>query len=251
MAYWLGVDQGTSQTTAVVIDEQGHVRDRHAVKVPLRFPQPGWVEQDPWELLATVRQAVAPLLDRYPIQSVGFDNQGETFLLWDAATGAPVTPAIVWQDKRAVELCRQLMKDVDARWLQRKTGLLLDSYFCAPKLRFILENDTALRQAAQAGKLRFGTTESWVLWQLSGGSLHVTDPSTASRTLLFDINRLQWDDELLELFQTPRSLLPTVVPSAGYVGEIEWASGHTLPLHALLSISKRRSLDRPVLPLVI
>jgi glycerol kinase len=234
MAYWLGVDQGTSQTTAVVVDEQGQVVARHAVKVPVRFPQPGWVEQEPWQLLATVRQAVAPLLDRYPIQSVGFDNQGETFLLWDAATGAPATPAIVWQDKRAVPLCLELMKEVDARRLQRKTGLLLDSYFCAPKLRFLFEQNEALRQAAQAGKLRFGTTESWVLWQLSGGKVHVTDPSTASRTLLFDINSLQWDDELLALFQTPRALLPEVVPSAGFVGEIEWGNGHTLPLHALL-----------------
>lgn len=234
MAYWLGIDQGTSQTTAVVVDGQGQVVARHAVRLPVRFPQPGWVEQAPWELLATVQQAAAPLLDRYPIQSVGFDNQGETFLLWDAATGAPVTPAIVWQDKRAVPLCRRLSKEVDARWLQRKTGLLLDSYFCAPKLRFLFEQDETLHRAAQSGKLRFGTTESWVLWQLSGGKVHVTDPSTASRTLLFDINSLQWDDELLALFQTPRSLLPQVVPSAGYISEITWGPGHTLPLHALL-----------------
>src|SRR5687767_3065435 len=102
MGYWLGIDQGTSQTTAVITDEQGRVVDRHAVKVPVRFPQPGWVEQDPWEIIATVRQAVAPLLDGYPIQTVGFDNQGETFVLWDAASGEPVTPAIVWQDKRAL-----------------------------------------------------------------------------------------------------------------------------------------------------
>jgi glycerol kinase len=234
MAYWLGIDQGTSQTTAVVVDGQGQVVEGHAVRVPVRFPKPDWVEQDPWEILATVRQAVAPLLESYPIQTVGFANQGETFLLWDAATGNPVTPAIVWQDKRAVSLCQQLAPDVDARWLQRKTGLLLDSYFSAPKLRFMLENDSALRHAAQAGRLRFGTMETWVLWNLSGGRLHVTDPSTASRTLLFDINRLVWDDELLELFQVPRSLLPEILSSSAYVGEVEWGSGHLLPLHALL-----------------
>jgi glycerol kinase len=218
----------------VVVDEQGQVVDRHTVKVPVRFPQPGWVEQDPWEILATVRQATAPLLDSYAIQAVGFDNQGETFLLWDAVSGEPVTPAIVWQDKRAVPICRQLMAEVDARWLQSKTGLLLDSYFSAPKLRFVLENDSTLRRAAEAGRLRFGTTESWVLWNLSGGTLHVTDPSTASRTLLFDINRLVWDSELLELFEVPSSLLPQVVSSSAYVADVEWANGHVLPLHALL-----------------
>lgn len=234
MGYWLGIDQGTSQTTAVVVDEQGHVVKRHAVKVPVRFPQPGWVEQEPWQIVATVREAVAPLLNAYPIQTVGFDNQGETFVLWDAASGEPVTPAVVWQDKRAVSLCRQLAAEVDAPWLQQKTGLLLDSYFSAPKLTFMLEQDSSLRQAAKAGKLRFGTMETWVLWALSGGKVHVTDPSTASRTLLFDINRLQWDDELLALFQIPHSLLPEVVPSSAYVGEIAWSSDHTLPLHALL-----------------
>jgi glycerol kinase len=127
-----------------------------------------------------------------------------------------------------------MMADVDGHWLQRKTGLLMDSYFSAPKVRFVLEEDQRLYRAAEAGKLRFGTTESWVLWQLSGGKLHVTDPSTASRTLLFNINSLAWDDELLALFQLPRALLPEVIPSAANAGDIEWGEGHTLPLHALL-----------------
>lgn len=234
MAYWLGIDQGTSQTTAVVIDGQGRSVARHTVKLAARFPMPGWVEQDPWEILATVRAAAAPLLDTYPIQAVGFDNQGETFLLWDAASGDPVTPAIVWQDKRAAALCGQMAGEMDARTLQQKTGLLLDGYFSAPKLRFMLEQDQALAAAAQSGRLRFGTTETWVLWQLSGGKLHITDPSTASRTLLFDINRLAWDDELLDWFRVPRALLPTVVASSGCVGELDWGNGHPLPLHALL-----------------
>ncbi len=234
MGYWLGIDQGTSQTTAVVVDTQSRVVARNAVKLPAHFPKPGWVEQDPNAILAGVRQAVAPLLDAYPIQTVGFDNQGETFLLWAAHSGEPVTPAIVWQDQRAAALCRRLAPEMDARRLQQKTGLRLDSYFSAPKLRFVLEQDAGLRRAAHAGQLRFGTVESWVLWKLSAGRLHVTDPSTASRTLLFDINRLAWDDELLAWFGVPPALLPQVVPSSGCVGEIDWGSGHTLPLHALL-----------------
>ncbi|MCC6169471.1 MAG: glycerol kinase GlpK [Caldilineaceae bacterium] len=234
MAYWLGIDQGTSQTTAVVVDEQGRVQARRTVKLAAHFPKPGWVEQDPWEILAGVRAAAAPLLDAYPIQTVGFDNQGETFLLWDAATGAPVTPAIVWQDQRGLALCRQLAHEIDARLLQTKTGLRLDSYFSAPKLRFVLEQDHSLATAAQAGKLRFGTMDTWVLWHLSQGRLHITDPSTASRTLLFDINRLAWDDELLGWFRVPHALLPTVIASSGFVAELDWGDGHLRPLHALL-----------------
>jgi glycerol kinase len=234
MGYWLGIDQGTTQTTAVVVDEQGQVVDRHSVKLPVAFPQPGWVEQDPWEILETVRAAVTPLLARYPVGAAGLDNQGETFLLWEAASGRPVTPAIVWQDKRAVALCNRLAATVDSAWLHAKTGLRLDSYFSAPKLQVILAEDEGLGRAARAGRLRFGTTESWVLWQLSGGALHVTDPSTASRTLLFDICRLAWDDDLLALFDVPRALLPAVAPSAGRIAEIDWGTGQAVPLYALL-----------------
>lgn len=234
MSYWLGIDQGTSQTTAVVVDDQGQMVARHSVRLAAHFPKPGWVEQDPWDIVTAVRAAVAPLLEVYPIQTVGFDNQGETFLLWDAASGDPVTPAVVWQDKRAVALCQAMALEVNSGDLQRKTGLLLDSYFAAPKLRFLLDQDPRLRAAAQAGALRFGTTETWVLWTLSRGALHVTDPSTASRTLLCDINRSAWDDELLDLFGVPRAILPDIVGSADYIGEIDWGDGHALPLHAIL-----------------
>jgi len=234
MRFALGIDQGTTQTTAVIVDEQGKTVARHSVQLPIRFPQPGWVEQDPWEILATVRQAVAPLLERYPVDTIGFDNQGETFLLWDSASGQPLTPAIVWQDQRGVPVCEQLAGGVQADWLRHKTGLMLDSYFSAPKLRFALDQDPALCQRAANGEVRFGTTETWVLWQLSQGRLHVTDPSTASRTLLFDINRLGWDEDLLGLFDVSPLLLPKVVPSAGYVGELDFGTGQRYSLHALL-----------------
>lgn len=233
MAYLLGIDQGTTQTTAVVLDGNGQVIASRSAYLPVSFPRPDWVEQDPWDILRTVRETAAPLVEAYPITAVGFDNQGETFLLWDADTGRPVTPAIVWQDKRGVPVCEALSKHIDAAWLRRKTGLILDSYFSAPKLRFVLDNDPSLRAAAQAGRLRFGTTETWVLWCLSGGRLHVTDPSTASRTLLFDLNRFDWDDELLALFDIPRAILPEVKPSAGHIGDLNF-NGRAAPLYALL-----------------
>jgi glycerol kinase len=233
MAYLLGIDQGTTQTTAVVLDEHGRLVDSRSAQLPISFPQPGWVEQDPWDILRTVREAAGPLVAAYPIAAVGFDNQGETFLLWDGATGQPLTPAIVWQDKRGQTVCDRLAGQVDPRWLRQKTGLLLDSYFSAPKLRYVLDHDPMLQEAARAGRLRFGTTETWVIWQLSGGRLHVTDPSTASRTLLFDLNRLDWDDELLALFDVPRAILPEVRPSVGYIGDLD-LDGRSLPLHGLL-----------------
>ena len=234
MTYLLGIDQGTTRTTAVVVDERGQVVASRSVQLAASFPRPGWVEQDPWDILRTVREAVEPLLRDYPIAAAGLDNQGETFVLWDASNGQPLTPAIVWQDKRGASVCAALSGQIEREWLRRKTGLLLDSYFSAPKLRFVFDNDPALRAAARSGRLRFGTTESWVLWHLTDGRLHVTDPSTASRTLLFDINRLEWDDELLALFDVPRAILPEVLASAGYIGELDFGGGRSLPLHALL-----------------
>ncbi len=233
MGYLLGIDQGTTQTTAVVIDENGRVVASRAAQVPVSFPQPGWVEQDPWDLLRTVRETAEPLARAYPIEAVGFDNQGETFILWDAASGEPVTPAIVWQDKRGVAVCDALAGRVDLAWLRSATGLLLDSYFSAPKLRQVLDTRPDLAQAAAQGRIRFGTTKSWVLWQLSGGRLHVTDPSTASRTLLYNIHDLRWDPTLLELFGVDGRMLPEVRPSAGLVGEIQ-LGGRSLALHGLL-----------------
>jgi glycerol kinase len=192
------------------------------------------VEQDPLDIVRTVREAVAPLIEKYDISAVGFDNQGETFVVWDHETGEPLTPAIVWQDKRGVEVCDAIRDQVDPDMLRQKTGLILDSYFSAPKFRYAREHDPRLKQAVDQGRARFGTTETWVIWNLSHRKLHITDPSTASRTLLFDVNQLDWDDDLLSLFGATRTLLPRIVPSAGYAGDLDFGSGKSLPLHALL-----------------
>ena len=234
MKYLLGIDQGTTQTTAVIVNEFGEMVEKNSAQLPARFPQAGWVEQDPLDIVRTVKEACVPLLDKYDIAAVGFDNQGETFVLWDKDTGQPVTPAIVWQDTRGESVCKALAPGVDLNGLRQKTGLLLDSYFSAPKLKWVFENYPEIRVRAHAGKLKFGTTETWVIWSLTNGNYHVTDPSTASRTLLFDMNCFEWDDELLALFDVPRSMLPAVKPSAGLIGEVDFGNGRLLPLHALL-----------------
>lgn len=234
MKYLLGIDQGTTQTTAVVVNEPGVMVEKISIPLPASFPRAGWVEQNPLDIVRTVREACAPLLDKYDITAAGFDNQGETFVIWDKDTGEPVTPAIVWQDTRAESVCRALAPRLDPITLRRKTGLLLDSYFSAPKLKWVFENDPGIRKRAHAGQLKFGTTETWVLWSLTNGKLHVTDPSTASRTLLFDMNCFAWDDELLALFDVPREMLPEVKPSAGWIGDVDFGNGKPLPLHALL-----------------
>jgi glycerol kinase len=234
MKYLLGIDQGTTQTTAVVVDERGEMVEKSSAQLPARFPQAGWVEQDPFDIVRSVKEACAPLLEKYDITAAGFDNQGETFILWNVDTGEPVTPAIVWQDKRGESICKDLAPRVDSNELRQKTGLLLDSYFSAPKLKWVFENHPEIRKKAHKGKLKFGTTETWALWSLTNGRLHVTDPSTASRTLLFNINSLDWDEELLELFDVPRTMLPEVKPSAGWIGDVDFGDGRPLPLHALL-----------------
>lgn len=234
MKYLLGIDQGTTQSTAVVVNEMGELVEKNSVQLPARFPQAGWVEQDPWDILRTIKDVCLPLLANYEISAVGFDNQGETFVLWERDTGQPVTPAIVWQDTRGESICNLLAPRVDPAELRQKTGLLLDSYFSAPKLKWVFETYPQLRQQAHAGKLKFGTTESWVIWSLTHGKLHVTDPSTASRTLLFNINSFEWDEELLSLFDVPRSLLPEIKPSAGWIGDVDFGDGKPLSLHALL-----------------
>ena len=235
MKYLLGIDQGTTQTTAVVLNEQGELIEKNSAQLAARFPKAGWVEQEPLDIVSTVKEACAPLIDgTYDIAAVGFDNQGETFIVWDKDTGQPVTPAIVWQDTRGQSVCEELASRVDQNLLRQKTGLLLDSYFSAPKLKWIFENYPEIREQAHAGKLKFGTTETWVIWSLTNGQLHVTDPSTASRTLLFDMNCFEWDEELLSIFDVPRNMLPEVMPSAGYIGDIDFGNGKPLPVHALL-----------------
>jgi glycerol kinase len=206
----LAVDQGTTGTTCLVVDGAFGVVGRASVPVAVSTPRPGWVEQDPWELWASVEQAAAAALADAGVRSVdavGIANQRETTIVWDRRTGEPVRPAIVWQDRRTAERCRTL--DADA--IRARTGLTPDPYFSATKLEWIL--------GQVSGDLAFGTVDTWLLRQMTGGAAHATDVTNASRTMLLDLETLDWSDELLELFGVPRDVLPDVRPSAHVFGE--------------------------------
>jgi glycerol kinase len=208
----LAIDQGTTGTTCLVVDEALRPRGRGYREIRQRFPQPGWVEHDPEELLTSVSEAAAEALTAAGIgsrdlQAIGIANQRETTVLWDARTGRAVHDAIVWQDRRTADRCREL----PAELVRERTGLVPDPYFSATKLEWLL--------ARYAGDLRFGTVDAWLLWRLSGGEAHVTDLSNASRTMLLSLSELDWDEDLLRLFGVPREVLPALVPSSGLVAE--------------------------------
>ncbi len=207
----LAIDQGTTGTTCLVVDEELHVLRRGYAELPQHFPRPGWVEHDPDEIWQSVLAAAAEAgLDG--VDTVAITNQRETTMLWDRATGRPVAPAIVWQDRRTAERCREL----DAALIRERTGLVPDPYFSASKLEWLLQ-----RQAGGAAGLAFGTVDSWLVWKLTGGEVHVTDATNASRTMLASLQTLDWDDDLLALFGVERELLPRIVGSSEEVGEGE------------------------------
>jgi glycerol kinase len=217
----LAVDQGTTGTTALVLDHAGSIRGRGYAELPQHFPRPGWVEHDPEEIWVTVRRAVAKALRaaRLPgsrLAAIGITNQRETTLLWDRRTGRPAGRAIVWQDRRTAERCAALRRRGLEPGVRKRTGLRFDPYFSGTKLEWMLEQ--GLRARARAGRLAFGTVDAWLVWKLTGGRVHATDPTNASRTLLFGLSRLDWDDAMLRLFDVPPSLLPEVRPSSGDFG---------------------------------
>jgi glycerol kinase len=220
----LALDQGTTSSRALAFDEDGRVLALAQREITQIYPQPGWVEHDPRELwatqLATATEALARAgLTARDVAAIGISNQRETTLVWDRATGEPVYNAIVWQDRRTAPLCGQLREDGLEPEFVRRTGLVLDPYFSGPKLRWILDNVEGVRERALRGELAFGTVDTWLLWQLTGGAVHATDPGNASRTLLYNLVLGDWDDELVECLQVPRSLLPRVVASSGVGGE--------------------------------
>jgi len=231
--YILGIDQGTTLTTALVLDEAGRRVAVNSAPVPVQFPEPGRVEQPPEAIVRSVIEAATPLVERYPISAVGLDNQGETFLLWDRASGEPLTPAVVWQDKRGLDQCQSLEQAGYLPMVRQKTGLRLDPYFSASKLSWFLERDITLRERAAAGEVCFGTTDTWVLWNLAG-RVHITDPSTAARTLLYNIHDLRWDEELLRLFDIPVAILPDVVGSTGELAELRLPGAPPIPVTSML-----------------
>ncbi len=219
----LAIDQGTTGTTALLVDAQGDVRARGYALLPQHYPQPGWVEHDADELWTSVCKAVNAALRAAgagagDVGSIGITNQRETTLVWDRSTGVPVAPAIVWQDRRTSARCEALKRSGAAAAIRRRTGLVCDPYFSATKLEWLLRHVPGARASARAGKLAFGTIDSWLVWKLTGGGVHATDPTNASRTMLYDITRQRWDDELLARFGVPRAMLPEVLPSSGAFG---------------------------------
>jgi glycerol kinase len=223
MDFILALDQGTTSSRAIVFDHDGAIRAVAQREFTQIFPQPGWVEHDPREIwstqLAVATEALARAgLHARDVAAIGITNQRETTLVWDRASGEPVCNAIVWQDRRTAGLCDALREQgLEPRFTQ-KTGLVLDAYFSGTKLRWILDNVPGARARAEAGALAFGTVDSWLIWKLSGG-LHATDPSNASRTLLYDIHTGAWDGELARLLEVPPRMLPEVCPSSGVLAE--------------------------------
>jgi glycerol kinase len=220
MRYVLAIDQGTTSTRAVIFDETARVVAVDQREHDQIFPRPGWVEHDALQILARTESVIVGALSvagigANQLAAFGITNQRETAVLWDRRTGRPVAPAIVWQDTRTAEWCADLVSRVGLDGLREKTGLPISTYFSASKLRYLLENVPGARDAAERGDLHFGTIDSWLAWNLSGA--HVTDVTNASRTQLMNLNKLEWDVDLLDLFEIPRSVLPRIVPSIGIV----------------------------------
>ncbi len=215
----LALDQGTTSSRAILFDREGAVKGKAQKAFRQIFPFPGWVEHDPNEIWATQAAVAAEVMagtniSDERIAGIGISNQRETTLLWDRKTGKPIMNAIVWQDRRTTELCQKMKSDGIEPLVQQKTGLLLDPYFSASKIRWILDNVPGVRARAIKGELAFGTVDSWIVWKLTDGQIHVTDVTNASRTLLFNIHTQQWDQELLDLWKIPRELLPEVRSSS-------------------------------------
>ena len=224
--YIMALDAGTTSNRCILFDQEGRVRAAAQKEFPQIFPRPGWVEHDAREIWATQLGVAVEAMGKIgataaDIAAIGITNQRETTVVWDRATGEPVYNAIVWQCRRTSAYCDELKARGYAEAIRRKTGLVVDAYFSGPKIRWILDNVPGARRRAEAGELLFGTVETWLIWLLTGGRVHVTDYSNASRTMLFNINTLDWDEELLDLMDIPRSMLPTPVPSSQVYGETD------------------------------
>jgi glycerol kinase len=224
--YILAFDQGTTSSRAIVFDHDGSICATAQKEFKQHFPQPGWVEHDANEIWATQNGVAAEAVSKAKLRprdvcSIGITNQRETTVVWNRETGEPIHNAIVWQDRRTAGFCDQLKKEGHAKLIQKKTGLVIDAYFSGSKLRWILDNVKGARAQAEAGKLAFGTIDTWLIWKMTGGKVHVTDPSNASRTMLYNIRKGDWDDELLEILKVPRSVLPRVGSSSEVYGHSE------------------------------
>ncbi|HWT85385.1 MAG TPA: FGGY family carbohydrate kinase, partial [Myxococcales bacterium] len=228
--YVLAIDQGTTGSTALVIDQRLTVKGKANLEFRQIFPKPGWVEHDLDDIWTATLKAVAAALRQASIkptelQAIGITNQRETTLLWDRHSGRPIHNAIVWQDRRTADLCNELKAKGKEPWIREKTGLLLDAYFSGTKVRWLLDHVPGAQARAENGDLCFGTIDSALLWKLTGGAVHATDVTNASRTLFMDLEKRAWDNELLALFDVPRAVLPAIRPSAGVFGTTKGVRG--------------------------
>ena len=222
--YILALDQGTSSSRAILFDKTGQPKAVSQKEFTQIFPKPGWVEHNPKEIWSSQASVIAETISAEGINgsniaAIGITNQRETTIVWDAESGEPIYNAIVWPDRRTSAYCDTLKKDGRADLIRSKTGLIIDAYFSATKIRWILENVPGARRKAEEGRLRFGTVDTWLIWKLTRGEVHVTDVSNASRTMLFNIHTLDWDDELLRLFGVPKSMLPQIKSSSEIYGK--------------------------------
>jgi len=223
MKYILSLDQGTTSSRAILFDHAGSIISVAQKEFPQIFPKPGWVEHDPRDIWSSQAGVAAEVLTKAnvgaaDVAAIGITNQRETTLVWDRFTGKPIHNAIVWQDRRTAGVCDRLRARKLDRVIRKKTGLVIDAYFSATKVQWILQNVRGARERAKVGDLAFGTVDTWLIWNLTGGKVHVTDASNASRTMLYDISKGDWDDELLKLFGVPRSMLPEVRSSSEVYG---------------------------------
>lgn len=224
--YILSIDQGTTGTTVLVVDVNGQIVDRAYSELTQIYPRPGWVEHDPIEIWQVTQKLIIQLSksDRNFV-GIGITNQRETTVVWDRQTGQPVYNAIVWQCRRTANMCSQLKSDGHEEWVRQRTGLVVDPYFSATKIAWILDQVDVNRQRAHQGQLAFGTIDTWLLWKLTGGLVHATDETNASRSLLFDIDQLEWSSDLLDLFRIPVAMLPKVYPSRCHFGRTKGVVG--------------------------
>src|SRR5579859_1326557 len=224
MSFILALDQGTTSSRAIIFDHGGAIRATAQKEFRQIFPQAGWVEHDPREIWSSQLEVAQAALAKAGLKScdiaaLGITNQRETTVIWDRKTGAPIHNAIVWQDRRTAPFCDQLKQAGYSDVIRRKTGLVIDAYFSGSKLRWLLDNVEGARARAERGELAFGTIDSWLLWNLTGGTLHVTDPTNASRTMLYNIHSGTWDDELLKALGVPREVLPEIRSSSEVYGK--------------------------------
>ncbi len=223
--YILSLDQGTTSSRSILFDKKGRIVASDQYEFPQIYPKPGWVEHDPQSIWETQKKSIEGALKSADaswddVAAVGIANQRETVAFWDKESGEPICNAIVWQDRRTANYCSQLKSDGREDWIQETTGLLLDPYFSATKIKWILENSKEIRELADADRLAIGTMDTWLIWNLSRGASHVTDVSNASRTLLMNLRSCQWDEELLQLFGIPKSVLPQIVDSSGELAKV-------------------------------